>query len=391
MKKTLLVTGLLWSLAMGWAQEGESNTTFKFGGYIKANSLHTWYQNGDVGETSPLRDYHLPSQIPVGPADQYFDLDYHVKESRFNFDVKTTLLEKEIHGFIEMDFLMSKGGDEKVSNSFNPRLRHAYFEWDRLLVGQTWSTFMVVVVPDEIDLTGALEGLVFIRQPQVRLKFGSWWFSLENPETTITQFKGSASEVTDSDFLPDLVVRKNFSGEWVNWSVAAIGRTLNSNDSIDVSSFGFGVTTGGKIRLGSRGNDLRFMATYGHGLGRYINSGFSSSAVFDAGTNLNPVNTVNGYIAFNHYWKPEKISSSFSLSAYQTFHDEALVSPDINQMSYSLSGNLKWDPVPELRFGIEYIYGVKQLLGGTSGSMHRVQLAAKYFFGYRNTVSNEKR
>ena len=98
-------------------------------------------------------------------------------------------------------------------NSFNPRLRHAYLEWDRLLIGQTWSTFMVVVVPDEIDFSGALDGLVFIRQPQIRYKAGSWWFALENPETTITSYQGSAPEVTDSEILPDIIIRKNFSGD----------------------------------------------------------------------------------------------------------------------------------------------------------------------------------
>lgn len=374
-----------------FAQEKSPETTFKFGGYIKADFLNTWYRNGDVPETSPLRDYHLPAHIPVGAMDQNFDLDYHVKESRFNFDVKTLILGKEIHGFIEMDFLMSASGDEKVSNSFNPRLRHAYFEWDRLLVGQTWSSFMVVVVPDEIDFAGAMEGLVFIRQPQVRLKLGSWWIAVENPETTIVPYEGSSPQVTDSDFLPDVVVRKNFGGDWGNWSVAAMGRTLNSTDSVSVSAFGFGVTTGGKIRVGSRGGDLRVMATYGNGLGRYINAGFLPSSVMDASGDLNPIRTLNGYVAYNHYWIAEKLSSSFSFSAYQSFHEESLVSPEVNQLAYSFSGNLKYDPVPQLRFGIEYIYGVRELLGSSNGTMHRVQLAAKYFFGYRNTVANEKR
>ena len=102
-------------------------TTFKFGGYIKADFLNSWYNNGDVGDTSPLRDIHFPAQIPVGPKDQNFNLDYHVKESRFNFDVKTKLLGEEIHGFVEVDFLLSAQGNERVSNSFAPRLRHFYF------------------------------------------------------------------------------------------------------------------------------------------------------------------------------------------------------------------------------------------------------------------------
>ena len=389
MRKQLLILFIVLNTIPVLAQEEESKTTFKFGGYIKADFLNTWYTNGDIGERSPLRDFHLPSQIPVGPTDENFDLDYHVKETRFNFDVKTKLLGKEIHGFIELDFLLSGSGDEKVSNSFNPRLRHAYLEWDRLLIGQTWSTFMIVVVPDEIDFSGAMDGLVFNRQPQIRYKAGTWWFSLENPETTITTYQGSAPMVTESEVLPDIVVRKNFGGDWGNWAIAGIGRTLHKRDSIKSSAFAFGVTTGGKIKVGER-DDFRIMATYGYGLGRYLSAGFLPGAVRDLDGSLVPISTVNGYVAFNHFWA-SKLSSSFSVAAYQALHDEMLVSQDINNSSYSLSGNLKYDPVKQLRFGVEYMYGARALLGGTDGAFHRVQFAAKYTFGYHNAVADEKR
>jgi hypothetical protein len=371
------------------AQEDGTETTFKFGGYIKADFLNSWYLNGDVGETSPLRDFHVPGQIPVGALDQHFDLDYHVKETRFNFDVKTRILGKEIHGFIEMDFMMSKAGDEKVSNSFNPRLRHAYVEWDRLLVGQTWSSFMIVVVPDEIDFAGALDGLVFIRQPQLRYKAGNWWFAVENPETTITEYRESSSVVTDSEIFPDIIARRNFSGDWGNWSVAAIGRTLHIRDSLRNSTFGFGMTTGGKILAGKR-DDIRLMATYGQGLGRYLAAGFVSGAVRYEDLSLKPVNTLSGYLAFNHFWA-EKLSSSFSAAALYAFQDSDLSGPHINQSSYSVSGNLKYDPVPKLRLGVEYMYGYRGLLGSTNGTFHRIQFAVKYVFGYHNSATDEKK
>ena len=388
MEKKLFIFLVLFCANSIYAQE-KGKTEFKFGGYIKADFLNTWYQNGDIGESSPLRDFHLPSQIPVGPTDGHFDLDYHVKESRFNFDVKTQILGKDIHGFIEMDFLMSKAGDEKVSNSFNPRLRHAYFEWDRMLVGQTWSTFMVVVVPDEIDFAGAMDGLVFIRQPQVRYKAGNWWFAIENPESTITEYLESALRVTESEILPDFIARRNFSGGWGNWSIAAIGRTLHKNDSVSNSALGFGVTTGGKLLVGQR-DDIRIMATFGQGLGRYLAGAFVSGAVRNADFSLNPTATLNGYLAYNHFWA-EKISSSFSAAAFNAFHDDAIAGSGINKTSYSLSGNLKWDPVPKLRIGAEYMYAYRELLSGTNGTFHRIQFAFKYIFGSHNAVADEKK
>ena len=139
MKKYGLLLCALVNMTWVHAQVIDS-TEFAFGGYIKTDFINTWYMNGEVGSESPFRDFHLPSQIPIGPRDENFGLDFHVKESRFNFDVTTKILGQEIHGFLELDFILSSQGDEKVSNSFNPRLRHFYFEWDRLLIGQTWST-----------------------------------------------------------------------------------------------------------------------------------------------------------------------------------------------------------------------------------------------------------
>ena len=386
-----LLLGLAFSSFQVSAQETkESETTFKFGGYIKADFINTLYTNGDVSATSPLKDFHLPSQIPVGPADENYDLDYHVKESRFNFDVRTKLLDKDIHGFIELDFLLSAAGDEKVSNSFNPRIRHAFFEWDRLLIGQTWSTFMIVTIPDELDFSGGLDGLVFIRQPQIRYKAGSWMFSIENPESTITPFQEAGTVVTDDEISPDVVVRKNFSGKWGSWSLAGIYRNIHLNDTITKTTSGFGITTGGKLMVGKRGDDIRIQATYGEGLGRYLAAGFISGAVQDDQGDLNAIQSVNGFIAYNHFWIPQKLSSSFSATAFQAMHDDELIGGDANAMSYSLSGNIKYDPVPEMRLGIEYAYAVRELENGTDGAMHRIQIAFKYFFGYRNTTAYER-
>ncbi len=391
MKRYYILTPFMLISLSVFSQKDPAKTTFKFGGYIKADAINTWYQNGDVGENSPLRDFHLSGLIPVGDVDQNVDLDFHVKETRFNFDVKTSILGKTVHSFIEMDFMLSAAGNTKVSNSYNPRIRHAYFEWNNFLIGQTWSTFMLVVVPDEIDFTGAIDGLVFTRQPQIRYKYKNWWFSLENPETTIYQYNDNKAELTNSEIAPDVVVRKNFSGKWGSWSVAGIGRTLYKKDSLSRYTIGYGLTTGGRLIIGNRGDDIKIVATYGNGLGRYISAGFVSGAAMDSLGELNPINTLNGYVAYNHYWKPAKISSSFSVAAYNAFHDSDIVSQQINKMSYSVSANLKWNPIPPIQLGVEYMYAYRELEDNTNGAFHRIQVGAKYVFGYNNTVADEKR
>jgi hypothetical protein len=171
--------------------------------------------------------------------------------------------------------------------------------------------------------------------------------------------------------------------------VAAIARTLHKRDSLTNSAFGFGISTGGKILSGKK-DDVRIMATYGQGLGRYLAAGFVPGAVRSDDLALNAIPTLSGYAAFNHFWA-EKLSSSFSAAALYAFQDTDMVGPDINRTSYSVSGNLKWDPVPKLRLGAEYMYGYRALMGGSVGAFHRIQFAVKYVFGYHNSVADEKR
>jgi hypothetical protein len=392
--RNLILPALIFaSVTMAYGQALIDSTTFKFGGYIKTDIINTWYQNGDVGSNSPLRDIHIPGQIPIGVADPNYNLDFHVKESRFNFDVETQIKGQTIHGFLELDFLFSNQGDEKVSNSFSPRLRHFYFEWKRMLIGQTWSTFMMVVIPDDLDLAGAMDGIVLNRQPQVRYKAGNWWFSVENPETTVIPYQSAGVIVTEKEVFPDIVIRRSFPVKWGNWSAAAMYRTLSGKDSTDAVTrqMGFGVTTGGKILVGKNGGDLRIVASYGQGLGRYLSAGFISDGVLDPNIDINAIESFNGYVAYKHFWIEEKLASTFNISGFKAFNDATLVGPDANTVAYSLSANLKYTPVKQLMLGVELMNAYREVENGKNGSFNRLQFSARYSFGYTNVAANEKK
>lgn len=163
---TSLILMLLTSLFVSVAG---AETEFKYGGYIKADMLASDYQDGDVGAGSALRDFHLPSLIPVGGEGGGYEVDFHAKESRFNLGTVSDLENgKQVKTYFELDFMLSDAGNDRVSNSYQPRMRHAYFAYDKFLFGQTWSTFMIVTLPDDLDFVGAAEGVVFVRQPQFR-------------------------------------------------------------------------------------------------------------------------------------------------------------------------------------------------------------------------------
>ncbi len=351
--------------------------------------MFTNYRNGTPNEESPIQDIHLPSVIPVGDRFNVYDTHFHVKESRLYFDVESSLSGKRVHAYAEMDFLLSKAGDERVSNSYNPRLRQFYFEWGDFLFGQTWSTFMIVILPEDLDFTGAAEGIAFNRQPQFRYTYKTWQFSIENPKLTITPYRGG-NFITSSGGFPDIIARKNFTLENGKISLAGIVRGLRYYDEDKVKHFthGLGFTTGGKFKIGEK-DDIRFMGTIGRGLGRYIALAFLNAVVLDENNNLTAINSLNGFVAYLHYWN-ERFMSSFNISALIANNDAALTGNQVNKSAWSASGNLIFKPAPPLLFGVEYMYGYRELESGTNGAFHRIQFSAKYNFQFSHTFLKSK-
>lgn len=367
----------------GNAQDIKLNeTTFTFGGYAKLDVLFSRFHNGEVVDENPMRDFYFPALIPVGPSTNYDYLDFHVKESRFNLDVTTRLNNHKIRAFMEMDFMLSGVGNEKVSNSFNPRMRHFFFEYDNFLVGQTWSTFMNVILPDDLDFIGVPEGLVFIRQPQIRFTKGGWQFALENPTTTVTSYQSTSTRLTSSGGTPDIVVRRNQSGNWGMVSLAAIFRNLSMLDTAGIHKHekGYGVSLAGKFIVGSK-DDIRFMTTAGTGLGRYVGLNFVTSSVLCEMAQLHSIPSYNGYIAIQHQWS-DKFKSSFNVAGFYADHDKnkTRLDPSINKSVWSGSANLLFNPVPNVLFGIEYMHAERELQSGVSGSFDRIQFSGKYNF-----------
>ncbi len=123
-------------------------TRFGYGGYIQLDAITSRYSEGKP-TNDLVDDFLVSSLIPVEPASgdgqAATSTKLHAQSSRFFFTTQTPTAQGSINTRIELDFMLSPGGDERISNSWNPRLRHAYINWDMgegrsLLAGQSWST-----------------------------------------------------------------------------------------------------------------------------------------------------------------------------------------------------------------------------------------------------------
>ena len=233
-----------------------------------------------------------------------------------------------MRAFIEGDFAGPGAG-----NLF--RLRHAYGQWRKLTVGQTWSTFSdPEAEPSGIDREG-LNAISLFRQAQFRWThpFGerlALALAAENPAPNISTPDGSLVQAVNQ--VPDLVARLRWApgektlvhGSLGNWrqrppraeaatsswhsscvrSVASTIPTRRSRPSGAAST-----TAGASPRRSHADRDrILFALSGGWGIGRYITdlgAVGGQDAVFDPATNtLQALPVLSGYVGYEHWWIP---------------------------------------------------------------------------------------
>lgn len=323
-KMSLVAMATMLAVSSG-AQAGD--TEFKFGGYVKADVMFSDYSNGAPDSGNLSRQFYVPGTIYGDPSNGNQVVDFQARESRFNFKTSTNLDGHKLTGFIELDFMTHTDGNERVSNSYSPRIRQAFVSYDNWTVGQTWTTFQNPgALPENLDFVGAAEGTPFVRQTMVRYTNGGFQFAVENPETTVNSYvdSGSSSRITSgSGMVPDFVARYNFKTEGgAKFTVAGLARQLNVEiDNLDTQEMGYGVSFTGVIPVGD--DDIKLSATAGDGLGRYMALNYANAGVLDANGEIETISSYGGFASYRHWWT-DKWRSSFTLSGFKADNNEAL-------------------------------------------------------------------
>jgi hypothetical protein len=284
-------------------QKAGQATKVSIGGYAKVDVRHV---NGDIA----YQDYWV-ANFPGGQPIDTSHTGFNVKESRLNFKVT----HGDVSGVVEFDFY-GGGGNEVVSNSSNPRLRHFYINYKNWMIGQNWSTFMPLhALPEALDFGGPHVGEVFVRQTQIRYTYGNWQVAIENPETNGDGDVGvpsSAVGVTGDDAdpdesIPDIVARYNYDATWGLVSFATLIRKI---DQGGLNELGIAYNLAGKITALDK-DDFRFQLTAGDA-GRYVSAGMSPDIVPQLTNEQMAVeSTVAFTLAYRHYWKNTLRSTLF--------------------------------------------------------------------------------
>ena len=375
---SVIGTAVVIALSAPCANVQAEDAEFKFGGYVKTDVMFSDYSNGAPDSGGISRQFYVPGTIYGSEGNGEQVVDFQARESRFNFKTSKNIDGHKLSGFIELDFMTHADGNERVSNSYSPRIRHAIVSFDNWTVGQTWSTFQNPgALPENLDFVGAAEGTPFVRQAQVRYTNGGFQFSVENPETTVTPYGGGARITSGSGIVPDFVARYNFKTEdGAKFTVAGLARQLNvEQDGLDTQEIGYGVSFTSVIPVGI--DDIKLSATLGDGMGRYMALNYANAGVINSEGNIETISSYGGFASYRHWWN-DKWRSSFTISGFKADNDVALTDGAVNEESYSGYVNLLYSPVKPLTVGVEYMYADNTKQNGDEGELNRVTFSVKY-------------
>ena len=360
-----------------------TDSAIKFGGQARMTLVHTL---GPLG----TEDRFVTSSIPVG-SDQQAGEDartvYSPSASRFGIDLRTPFERTTVRTFIEGDFAGSK-------NTF--RLRHAFMQTNRWIIGQTWSTFSdPEAEPIGLDFEG-LNAISLFRQAQIRYTHPlreqlQLALALENPAPDLTG-------ATAVNLTPDLIARLRWHPRSAmsgplhlsatqHVQAAIIGRQLRGEATdqpqLTLATGGFGVNVSGELVPGwDRDDRIKFATNNGWGIGKYITDLGTlggQDAIYDpaAGT-LRALPVSSAYVGYERTWR-QAFVSAFTYGIVNVANLD--IQPDnALKRTQRTSFNFTWSPVPQADVTVEYLFGTRVNKDNQHGTSSQIQTGWIYRF-----------
>lgn len=354
-KSTVIGAAVLASAATSAATWKAGNTDVTFKGYVKLDFVHV---EGAGSSASLNKQITTPSQIS---ADSKGGRNgFQVFQTRFGLGTSTPTEMGDAKTYIEMDYYLSDTGNafisENISNSYNPRLRHAFFSVGKWTFGQTWSNFMILsALPDQLDF-GGYTGINFARQGQIKYttKMGAWTWetSVENAETTWAKggtTLGTTTPAADQDTMPDFITKFTHSGDYGSVALGAMYRT-HSSEEISEDDTAFALTTGGKFNYMGK-NEVRFNLSWGN-LGRYGSFTSFKDAVTDNSGSKEAVEATESLqwsVGVRHFLTEKtRVNAIYGVGKMDTFAASQIEDVD------TIHVNLIRQPMKSFQYGVEW-------------------------------------
>jgi hypothetical protein len=401
-RAALLTTAAIGGLGAAASARAE-DPSFEIYGYAQADYVQ------DFKRVDPAWDDTLrPSRIPT--VDGQFGSNgqsiISARQSRFGLKASHDVGGKPMT--VKFEFDLFGTGDHEGQTT--PRLQHFYGTWGPILAGQTDTVFMDGdTFPNTVDYWGP-SGMVYVRNPQVRLTFksGSHEFAvaIEKPNNDIDPGAirvidpALASSIRGDEKAPDFTAHWRYDGGWGHVQIAGLLRSVGFETIGTVdhkpngTKLGWGINAASNIKVGKQ-DVLHLSAVYGEGIASYMNDGGMDLGP-KAQRTLTPTQPIAGVpptitglspdvvpllglmIYYDHFWS-DKWSTSLGWS--QTKVDNLnFQTHDTFRSGQYASINLLYKPDKRFLMGTELLWGERQDKDGAAGSDMRLQFSFKYSF-----------
>ena len=175
------------------------------------------------------------------------------------------------------------------------------------------------------------------------------------------------------------MVRRNWIGDWGNFSVAGLARELKINEmGRDDTEVGGAISVAGKFKL-SDGDDVRWQVNYGNALGRYLGLNSFNVGALDATNKIVLTRQYGMLVAYKHLWT-NRLHSSIGASFSGAANDTAISGFAVPKYYQSAHADIVWSPIDRMSLGAEYIWGRREDESGDDGTLNRLQFSAKYLY-----------
>lgn len=331
----------------------------KIGGYVKADLIHDF-------RAIDSEDFFEPATIPVG-APQRTNTSFHARQTRLNLDARwLTDTGNPMRILVEGDFF----GD-----GHSLRLRHAYGEYEGLIVGQTWTTLTHrAALPNTLDNVGDVAS-VGRRQAQVRY---SRHF-LDDQLIIATAIEDSRVLVDDVFLqfgeprtpLPDLILRTRWVQPNYQLQLAGVARKVAfqpTGQAVREFDAG-GLNATALLHAGPRD---RFYGgvLWGTGIGSYRELPDIAPVTVGQGEALE---SLAWYVGLTHAWS-DRWQTNVTYSEGDVNNTPLQPAESIHRVQY-LATNLIWQPTPHIFIGSELLWGMRLNNDGADQDASRVMVS----------------
>nr|WP_315035329.1 DcaP family trimeric outer membrane transporter [uncultured Chryseobacterium sp.] len=314
--------------------------------------------------------------------------NFSIKQSQIGLGLqqKNAKGSNPLSAYVEIDFYGPNG-------TTAPRFRQGYIQWNKWLIGQTWSNFSDLdIFPNIFDFVPP-NGLIFTRSMQIRYstpvsRKGSLSLSLEDPNTPSITLPADSLQWKKKAVIPNFIAlyrygdEKNYIKAGAAVSPISYERKQFAKDEYTTQTLlGWGGMVSGKLYL-DKANIISFQSSFGKGIS--TNNSNLNGEKYDAvpdiynGNSLKTLEMFNIVAIYEHWWNAKW--SSVTFMSHSNIGEERFISKNMTKNFQNFGLNIVFHPHKKIRMGIETNYGRRENFGNQSAHAWRIQASTALKF-----------